>query len=347
MSAASASSWPGSRALLGWWRVLQDRQPRQMWFGRLTLHRLEAAFDVAQRRMLDRWQRALLHLLASRLPQSDSPESLLADLHVDRPLLGQCLREWIDAGFLRQNDSGSWDLTDAGRRALETGQWIVRKEERRTLHFLDNATIHRPPQFLPLLWAPYFAASCQPSEMADVRFEIAVLEACIRQTLEWKARHQFPTDVEALLASEADWRRVVVDSAAPVAFVFLRTGEATALGFAVRAEGWTLEPEPIVTLAEGWQEILPDLAVEPPPEAWREAWRTWGQPRGLSLADVESCRLKRVDHRLLVHAPPRIVERLHAMRSDAIKQEAWLLAGDGRLRCAAQVDLRPLDGSDG
>jgi hypothetical protein len=54
---------------------------------------------------------------------------------------------------------------------------------------------------------------------------------------------------------------------------------------------------------------------------------------------VEACRLERVDHRLLVHAPPRLIERLRAARSDAMKQEAWLLAGVGRIRSAAQIDL--------
>jgi len=43
-----------------------------------------------------------------------------------------------------------------------------------------------------------------------------------------------------------------------------------------------------------------------------------------------------------VRAPHRLIERLRAARSDAIKQEAWLLAGAGRTRTAAQLELLPL-----
>jgi hypothetical protein len=52
--------------------------------------------------------------------------------------------------------------------------------------------------------------------------------------------------------------------------------------------------------------------------------------------------LERIDHRLLVYAPPRLIDRLRAARSDAVKQEAWLLAGEGRTRTAAQIELHPL-----
>jgi len=38
-------------------------------------------------------------------------------------------------------------------------------------------------------------------------------------------------------------------------------------------------------------------------------------------------------------APQRLVDRLRAARSDAVKQEAWVLAGAGRVREAAQVEL--------
>ncbi len=36
---------------------------------------------------------------------------------------------------------------------------------------------------------------------------------------------------------------------------------------------------------------------------------------------------------------PRLVERLRAARSDAVKHEAWLLTPAGRIREAAQVEL--------
>jgi hypothetical protein len=176
------------------------------------------------------------------------------------------------------------------------------------------------------------------------------LEACVRQTPEWKARYQFPTDVEAVLPPRAeepdatDWRRVVLDSPQQLAFVFIRpAGGETLLGFLVQPEGWALEREPALRLDEGWQEALPDLAEEPAMEAWRQSWQEWSHPRGLPANEVEACRLERVDHRLLVRAPPRLIERLRTTRSDAVKGESWLLAGSGRTRTAAQIELLPLE----
>jgi hypothetical protein len=262
--------------------------------------------------------------------------------------LGQFVRDLTDAGLLHLNGSGLWQMTPAGRHALETGELSHAIEERRTFAFVDNSALGRPPHFLPL-------GNCSP--VADASgslpsFDIASLEACIRQTPEWKARYRFPADVEALLPPQAgeppatNWRRAIVDAVQAHSLAFLHlsatTGAPRLLGFPVRPEGWTLDTQPLLTLTEGWEEALPDLNAEPSPELWRRAWQEWSQPRSLPPAEVEACRLERVDHRLVVHAPPRLIDRLRAARSDAVKQEAWLLAGDGRTRLAAQLVLEPL-----
>jgi len=72
---------------------------------------------------------------------------------------------------------------------------------------------------------------------------------------------------------------------------------------------------------------------------WRHAWRAWCHPRGLPVAEVDACILERQGCRLRVTAVPRLIERLRTARSDVFKGEAWLLAGTGRLRAAAQVEL--------
>jgi hypothetical protein len=351
MSAASAVLWPGSRVLLGWWRELLGRQPQQLWFGRLLLHRVEASVRVAQRRSLDPWQRALLRLLSTRVPCAGGPENHLADLHMDRQVLAQFIRELTDAGLLYRNGTGRWDLSSMGHQTLETGSLSVASEERRTLYFVDNTPLHRPPHFFPVR-QPVRAVADAGIEAASARFDVSYLEACIQQSAEWKTRYHFPTDIEAFLPPRseepaASWQRVVLDSLELLPLVLVRTvadgGEPVVLGFAVRAEGWILEKEPLLALAEGWQDVLPELVAEPAPEAWRQAWQTWCQPRGLPRAEVEACRLERADHRLLVHAPPQLIERLRTARSDAIKHEAWLLAGGGRTRLTAQIDLQPLE----
>ncbi len=350
MTAATAPPWPGSRVLLGWWRELAPRHPHQLAFARLLLHRVEAQVLVPRTHPLDPWQRALLRLIHARAPRGALEQSL-SDLVVERQVLARLLRELTVAGLLNLNGTGIWHLTSAGRHALETGARATAEEERRTFFFVDHSPRQRPPQFVPLHPHTPTTAPSAP-ESATCSFDVACLEACIRQTPQWKAQHGFPTDVQALVLPypdappEESWRRVILDSLESLALVIVQSfsseGRRVLLGFPLRAEGWALEAEPVLTLGPGWEEVLPDLAEEPPPEAWRQAWQAWCQPRSLPPSDVDVCRLERVDHRLLVHAPPRLIDRLRTARSDAIKQEAWLLAGTGRTRLAAQVELLPL-----
>jgi hypothetical protein len=344
MSAAFAPSWPGSRVLLGWWRELLGRHPRQMRLARLLLHRVEALVRVRRSRSLDRWQHALLHLASTRLPCGELI-STLSDLQIDVQVLGQLVRELTAHGLLHRNGAGQWHLTAAGQRALASGAVGDSVEERRTFVFADNSPLNLPPCFLPLeRLLPHPLSS--PAPEPECSFALSHLEACIQQSAAWKARHRFPADVEAWLPPNADWRRVVVDAVTPQWFVFCDTASAkdrsSLLGFAVRPEDWALAPKPLLTLADDARETMPDLFHDPSAESWRQSWRAWSHPRGLSPADVEACRLERIEHRLLVHAPPRVLERLRSTRSDAIKNEAWLLAGEGRARTAAQIELHPL-----
>jgi hypothetical protein len=350
MTAATAPPWPGSRVLLGWWRELAPRQPRRLAFARLLLHRVEALVVVPGSQPLDPWQRALLRLIHARAPGGDLEQSL-SDLILEQQVLARMLHELTADDLVNRNGTGVWRLTSAGRHALETGARATAEEERRIFFFVEHSPRQRPPHFVALR---SHAAATPPlaPEPAACSFDVACLEACIRQTPQWKAQHGFPADVQALLLPRGDappeenWRRVILDALESLALVFIQTlsveGRPRVLGFPVRAEGWALEVEPALTLGPGWEDVLPDLAEEPPPEAWRQAWQAWCQPRSLPPADVDACRLERVDHRLLVHAPSRLIERLRAARSDAIKQEAWLLAGTGRTRLASQLELLPL-----
>jgi hypothetical protein len=365
MSAAFVPSWPGGRVLLGWWRALADRKPRQVRLSRLLIHHVEALVRVRRVHLLDRWQRALLGLANTRLPVGGALLNSLTDLQMDLQILSQLVRELTERGLLHRNGSDRWWMTPAGRDALQTGMVSLVAEERRTFPFVDNSALGRPPHFLPLSGARPLSGF-GPTQGSDVLrsedypFEVVSLEACIRQTPEWKSRFRFPSDVEALLppqpgeAATANWRRVLLDAVEQRPFVFIHTAQTAGqtsrlssasphlLGFAVHPEGWALSPRPLLELADGWEEALPDLAVEPSPSLWRQAWQTWSQPRSLPQAEVAACRLERIEHRLLVYAPPRLIERLRAARSDAIKQEAWLLAGEGRTRTAAQIELHPL-----
>jgi hypothetical protein len=118
------------------------------------------------------------------------------------------------------------------------------------------------------------------------------------------------------------------------------TGDERLVGFGVRPEGWQLDAaHPAFRLGAGWQETFPELAAEPSREALAEAWRAWCQPRGLPQAETDACTCQRQGWRLRVRAPRRLVDRLRAARSDALKGEAWLLAGAGSLRCLVLLEV--------
>ena len=341
---------PGSRVLLGWWRELGSLRPRRLWFAHLLLHHVEALAAVACPHPLDPLQAALLQALSLPPPggcreNGDLAPSPLARLGLDRQLLARLLHALTTAGLVRPAGRDRWELTDEGRQAQRAGAFVTRTRERRAFYFVNGSAVQRPPHFLALDRPP--AAPLPPPE--GWRFDAAVLEECVRQAPEWKRRFRFPTEVESVLGASApgaapDWRRVILDRPEQLFLVLVQTaaegGGPSLLGFGVREEGWVLERgAPVLALAEGVEEVFPDLAAEPPAEAWRRAWGAWCQPRGLPPDEVEACRLEQAGHRLLVHAPPRLVDRLRAARSDAVKHEAWLLAAAGRIREAAQVEL--------
>jgi hypothetical protein len=342
MTAALSLPVPGGRVLLGWWHDLAAVSPRRLWLAHLLVHRVEALVRVTHSRPLDRLQQGLLALLPSAATRS--PNSGPHAPGLDPQVRTRLLHELAAEGLARVTE-GSWHCTETGRQALAGGAFVARSLERRVFSFVDNAPCGRPPHFLPL-----GSTVLGPAPTGENwRFDPALLQACVEQAPDWKARHRFPAEVEAVLAAPpgmipSDWRQVMVDRPEQALLVLVlasaESGGETLLGFTVRSEGWTLSPQaPVLALTEGWREGFPDLAEEPAEDAWRQAWLAWCQPRSLPPAEVEACKLERIDHRLRVQAPNRLVERLKAARSDALKGEAWLLAGTGRCRAAALVEI--------
>ena len=317
---------PPGRALSTWRRDLAAFRPRRLWLAHLLLHRVECLVRVARRRPLDPFRAALLGQLAANRP----PEQLL----VDRELLGHWLRDLSAEGLA--DSAGRWRLTERGRDALAANAYPVSVEERRVFTFLDADEPGRPPRYLAL-HGP--AVPLEPP--AGWRFDAAALDECLRRPEDWKTRHGFPTDVEAVLAppapearTAADWRRVILDRPEQILLVFVTEAEAAPRlrGFAVRPEDWVLQTAaPALALAEA-EEIPPGVGGEPTPEAWREAWRAWCEGRDLPDADV--CRVQAEDNRIRVVAPRPLTERLGGERTDA-----WLLAGVGRTRVAAPLEI--------
>jgi hypothetical protein len=379
MTGASSLAFPGSRTLAGWWRQLAPRQPQAVWVGHLFLHRVEALFRLSRPCRLDPFLRHVLRALEleAHNPTSEPlpPEKVLDQLddrlRLGRPVLRQVLRGLASEGLARTAPGGGWEPTDLGRLALQRQEYPRPGQERRALYFVEQPGPSdrpaRPPHFLNLknqAGAPWQAAE-------GWAFDPGVLQATLLRPEGWKQRHGFPLDVQEVLGlgsgadargaeaggnnqdesadnrgPAAEWQRVMLDRPEHLLAVLVLAPAAAGhqlLGFAVRQEGWVLQSaEPVLALGEGWQEVFPDLA-EPPPEVWRQAWRAWCQPRSLPAEEAESCLLERQGVRLRVMAPRRFVERLRAARSDALKGEAWLLAGEGPVRAAALVEVAEVE----
>lgn len=349
MTAVSPLIFPGSRTLASWWKQLAPFQPRALWTGHLLLHHIEALASLQLLLPLDRISRFALSALG--LSERASLENLDQRLHLGLALLRQLVRRLESAQLVRQDGNQTWSLTELGRQALEKDAYPQLRQERRVFFFVENGQPARPPHFLKFARPP--AVLAWPAG-DSWRFEPSQLQACVRQPPEWKQRFGFPLDVQQVLGSEAapqspapsleEWQRIILDRperlVTTMALASGNDGIERLLGFAVQQEGWVLQSaEPVFAIDGAWQEVFPQLATDVTLDDWRQAWHTWCQPRGLPATEVAACVLERQGYRLRVRAMPRLVERLRAARSDVFRGEAWLLAGTGPIRPAAQIEL--------
>ena len=209
---------------------------------------------------------------------------------------------------------------------------------------MDRGGRDRPPHFLKL-------GRCSTSPWpanSGWQFDPRLLEACVAQPVAWKRQHGFPEDVVQVLrlgapqSAEEPWRRVIVDRPESLAAVLVLAPTPQGdrlLGFTACPEKWTLEADELVfTLADGWAEVIPELAEEPSPEAWQAAWQEWCDGRHLPAGDMEPGGLQPAGLHLRVRPRAEFAEKLRK-RADLLKSEAWVLAGTGRLRRAALIEV--------
>ncbi len=357
MNAAPALAFPGSRALAGWWRQLAAHRPEEVWVGHLALHRVEALVELTRPCRPDPFALFLLRAVRldhagrdapagnERAPPGEVLRRLDARLHLGGPVLLQALRALAAEGLLAEGGPEGWTLTPLGEQALERGEYPSRSHERRCFHFVQPRDGASGPHFVNL--NSHGNAPTPVGEAWD--FDPGALRASLAREADWKARYGFPAEVSAVLgppagAPVAAWQEVIVHRPERLLVVLLRVagegGAGRLLAFAVRQDGWALQGgSPAFTVEGRWDELFPELTAGLPARAWRQAWLAWCQPRGLPPGEPESCTLEPLRERLRVHAPARLIERLREARSDAVKGEAWLLAGDGPLRRAALIEL--------
>jgi hypothetical protein len=332
MTGPALSSLPGSRAVLGWWRDLAGLRVHRLWFAHLPLCRVEVQVESVLSTPLAELGQTFLGLLAQNNAAIDIP-ALARQLHTDAGLLAALLTNLEHSGLVHQGSTG-WEVAPAARTASSLANLACTRRERRSFYFVAES----PPLYLPL--AP--AAATPVSPPADGSFDLALLQACVGQSTAWKDAHGFPREVVRILRPTAppdDWRSVPLVRAEQALLVLVeKTQGSEVVGFPVRADGWTLGRETVLSLPGG-AAVLAPLLRDINAEAWKQAWQGWCHQRNLPEGEAQACHLELVGHRLMVRAPARLVERLRAARSDALKGEAWLLAGTGRVRATALIDL--------
>lgn len=343
MDRASSLIFPGSKTLAGWWRQLAPHQPLALWVGYAYVHRIEATVQVLAARPLE--PLAGLVLQAIDVEQSAGAKvgaaELAERLRLPEPILQHVARGLTEAGLLSAGDG--WCATDMGRHAFASRQVPHRSWERRVFPFIErlDGTGQRAgaPCFAPLADCVGVPWQVEPA----YRFDPAALETCITEVADWKVGHCFPLDAEALAkdAGLAPWQHVLVDRSERVMLVFVLSKEERLLGFAVKVETWTLHDQaPALRLPGAARRLWPDLAHDTPLALWQDAWRAWCRQRQLPANEVDACTVTHQPPRLEVQAPPRLVQRLQAAKSDLFKGDAWLLVGDGFFRPAAQLVVR-------
>lgn len=341
MDRASSLIYPGSKTLAGWWRQLAPQQPQGLGIGYAFLHRIEAPVQVLAEQPIDPMARLVLQALALDTPADTTSNRLQERLRLPAPMVHRVLAGMRESGFVTATENSSWRSTERGVQALAKGSVPVRLPKRRGFTFLEclDPVGRRlgPPQFVPI-------SECigVPWPVDDsCRFDTALLTACIEQPLPWKQGCAFPLDVEPLAGAELEgWQQVVVDRPERVMLVLLLVKNEV-LGFAVKVDGWTLfDRAPVLRMPAPADNVFPELTHAPPMLVWQDAWRGWCKQRNLPANEVEICALSYHPPRLEVQAPPRLVQRLQAAKSDLFKGEAWLLVGDGYVRTAVQLALR-------
>jgi hypothetical protein len=331
MNPAPPLPFPGSRSVAAWWRELAPQEPLRVWLTHLLVHRVEALADVDVTRPLGGLRLEVLRSLSAGHPPAG----------LDAGLLACVSRELVALGLLTSTDRGR-QITPAGRDASATGAVASRALQRRCFCFVDNRALQLPPCYIRVLRRGSPVAPPEPWE-----FDSDILRQTALRPDDWKERRRFPREVHAVHLPEVgkdDWRLILFDQAEHFFVAFLElagpAGETRLRGYAGQSEGWTLDTrEAAIEIGESWQEALPDLAADPAIELWQGAWRAWGQQRGIPPAETATCRLARSGCLLQVEAPRRLLSRLQDTRSDALKGETWLLAGTGRARAAAKVEL--------
>lgn len=349
MSAIAPLIFPGGRVVAGWWRRLAPYRPLNLWISYLVVQRVEVLTRVRSSCDLDPLLRPALAVLVDRpLAQAE----LQRRLHFGSQLAWQVTRLLERHGLSVRDPDGRITLTERGLASLRQRTVSVEQYERRTFVFLRSSGTHRAPVLAKLESRPRHAWPVGD----DWQFDVSQLDACVRQGNDWKTHHSFPMEVVEIVPPAGpnnaarpapdvpDRQRAFVIHAERLPAALIRTsaknGRDEWLAFEFQQQGWHLQDNtPVLTIGEEWTELLPELVEPIPITAWRAAWQSWLESRGIVDPDIASCHLERSTTQLHIRATPALVERFRSVIRPAVQSDIWLLAGEGRFREALHVDL--------
>lgn len=361
MTLAPPVPFPGSRVLAGWWLSLSSFQPVKLWIGHFLFHTLEVPIHVKGSSALARFPRLILQGIA--LSPDRTNLGLALFLSLEPGLLIHNVRFLESRKLIELDETGSWQLTALGKQANAEGSYSSLYRSRGQFTFLepDEGSV---PIFVP----PLRNAGQESTEGINQRFDLSLVNACLHQDDEWKNQHGFPVEIADLVppfpgpsdranglplnysAPDAsahrleDWQRIGAKGGSRHHVLLVSSrgpNESDMLtGFEVNHHQWTFEVgHPLFRLTTAPAGVFRNLLDEPPLDSWTLAWREWGRQRGLPQADVQQGSCERTGHRLKVRVSRRIMDQLRHQRSDAMKGEAWLLAGTDVVRSIAQLEI--------
>lgn len=366
MTSASSLAFPGSRTLASWWRQLEHIAPVSLSVGYLFVHRLDVPARWLIPRPVDPLLLLVLEALALDQDASGSAglDQLAQRLRLDAPVIRGLIKSLLEARLVEPCCNGAarprWALSQEGRQALQKKTTHEPHWRRAQLAFVERlgpaGQRLADPHFLSLREAP----STPWHVEAGAAFDMKWLEACLVQSDEWKATFGFPADLAAFLTGTAisqgaslsleaaapaalpAWERVALDRSERLLVALCRVAqpEGAVLGFGVRPEGWALAAaEPVIHLPAAGRSILSDLDTVADAPSWRQTWRQWCQSRTQLGASEEQCELTVDKATLRVRIPAPLLDALRTSKSDLLKGDTWLLAGEGYLRHAARLEL--------
>jgi hypothetical protein len=334
MTVSPPVPFPGSRVVAGWWRELAPYQPHALSVVHAVLHRVDAPVQLIHSRPLHPLAALLLNSLP--IPAAGGIARLAASLGLTPAFIFRSLADLKDEGFVFC-EHDAWVAAPSAQAALDRGQVELVRLERRVFAFLAPFE-GSAARFVQLITEPGDAVA---TPAPDIPFDPRALLSCFERSAEWKRTHGFPLDA-SLPTEGAEWRRVIVDLAERVVLAVIRSEavDGDEMAFWVEPAGWRLESRrPAFRLDEPERQDAPVLVSETPSDHWRRAWHDWCHPRNLPAVEVDRCSVKVVGHRLIVQSSRRLIDRLRLLRSDALKGEAWILAGDGLARQAALLEI--------